>query len=116
MQYDMVVYPMFRQDAGLAGRFAVSNCGRDFGECYVIVSAAGNDLLVANGKGRTFQNPKKKNRRHLNISRRTVPDIELLSKGEPVSSNLKLASYIKDYSARGRDPSTSLGMTKREDR
>ena len=88
---------MFSKDAGLAGFFAVSKAGHDAGECYVIDSAAGNDVYVANGKNRTLQNPKKKNRAHLFITKQAVPDIELLLKGEPISSNLKLASFIKNF-------------------
>ena len=88
---------MFRQDAGLAGFFAYSKTGHDAGECYVIVSAAGNDLYLANGKNRTIQEPKKKNRVHLFVTKQAVPDVNLLIKGEPVSSNLKLAGYIKNF-------------------
>ena len=93
---------MFRQDAGLAGFFAISKAGHDAGECYVIVSAAGNDLFVANGKNRTIQKPKKKNRVHLFVTKQAVPDIGLLLKGEPVSSNLKLARYIYNYKREAR--------------
>ena len=92
---------MFRQGADLVGFFAVSKCGHDAGECYVIISAAGNDLRVANGKNKTIQKPKKKRRVHLFVTKQAVPDIELLLKGEPVSSNLKLAGYIKNYKSEG---------------
>jgi len=88
---------MFRQDAGLEGHFAISKAGHDAGECYVIVSAAGSDVMVANGKNRTIQNPKKKNRVHLFVTKQAVPDINLLTKGTPESSNLKLARYIKNF-------------------
>jgi len=88
---------MFRQDADLVGFFAISKCGHDAGEYYVIISAAGNDLHVANGKNRTIQRPKKKNRVHLFVTKQAVPDINLLLKGEPVSSNLRLAGYISNY-------------------
>jgi ribosomal protein L14E/L6E/L27E len=88
---------MFRQDADLMGKFVISKAGHDVGECYVIVCAAGNDLQLANGKNRTIQKPKPKNRKHLSVTKRAVPDIELLLKGEPVSSNLKLAGLIKNF-------------------
>jgi len=88
---------MFRQDAGLEGHFAISKAGHDAGECYVIVSAAGNFVMLANGKNRSLQKPKKKNRVHLFVTKQAVPDIKLLIKGEPVSSNLKLAGYIKNF-------------------
>ena len=84
-------------DADLVGRFAVSKCGHDAGEGYVIVSAAGNYCWVANGKNRTLVNPKKKNRVHLFVTKHAVPDIKLLVKGEPVSSNLALARHIKNF-------------------
>jgi len=88
---------MFRQDADLTGRFVISKAGHDAGECYVIVCAAGNDLMLANGKKRTIQAPKKKNRKHLSVTKRAVPDIDSLLKGEPVSSNLKLAHHLKNF-------------------
>ena len=102
---------MFRQGADLVGYFAESCAGHDVGECYVIVSAAGNYLQLANGKNRTIQKPKKKNRAHLFVTKQAVPDFELLVKGEKVSSNLKVAGFIKNYSARVRDSSAALGMT-----
>ena len=88
---------MFRQDADLVGHFATSKAGHDVGECYVIVSAAGSFYQVANGKNRTIQKPKKKNIMHLSVSKRAVPDIKLLLKGEKISSNQKLAGYIKNF-------------------
>jgi len=88
---------MFRRGADMVGHFAISKAGHDAGECYVIVSAAGSDLHVANGQNRTIQAPKKKNHMHLDVSKQAVPDIKLLLKGEKVSSNLKLASYIKNF-------------------
>jgi len=88
---------MFSRDEDSVGYFAISKCGHDAGEGYVIVSAAGNSYMVANGKNRTIQNPKKKNRMHLFVTKQAVPDIELLVKGEPVSSNLRLAGYIKNF-------------------
>jgi len=91
---------MFRRDADLIGCFATSKCGHDAGECYVIVSAAGNMLHVANGKNRPIHKPKKKNRVHLFVTRQAVPGIRLLLNGEPISSNLKLAGHISDYKKR----------------
>ena len=87
---------MFRQDEDLTGFLVISKCGHDAGESYVVVSAAGNDLRVANGKNRTIQGPKKKNRVHLFVTKQTVPGIKSLLQGEPVSSNLKLAEFIKN--------------------
>ena len=92
----MIYYSMFRQDEDLTGVLVISKCGRDAGESYVVVSAAGNNLLVANGKNRKILSPKKKNRVHLFVTKQVVPDVKLLLQGEPVSSNLKLAEFIKN--------------------
>lgn len=97
MQKGVIHYPMFRQDEDLAGHFAISKCGHDAGEGYVIISAAGDDLRVANGRNRTIQNPKRKNRAHLYVSKQVVPGIKLLLSGEPVHSNFKLAGYIREF-------------------
>jgi ribosomal protein L14E/L6E/L27E len=101
---------MFSLGKDLVGLFAVSKSGHDAGEVYVIVSAAGNFVNVANGKNRTIQKPKKKNRGHLAITRQSVPDIQLLIKGEPVSSNLKLAGAIKKYLREQKDPSPRVAQ------
>jgi len=89
---------MFRQvDADLTGKFVISKAGHDAGECYVVVSAAGNYLFIANGKNRTIQKPKKKNRVHLFVTKQAVPDIGLLLKEKPEAGNTRLASYIKTF-------------------
>jgi len=83
--------------SGHVGRFVISKRGHDRGGVYVVVCAAGNNYLVANGLNRTIQNPKKKNPLHLEITSRSVPDIDGLLGGERVCCNLKLARHIKEF-------------------
>lgn len=79
---------MFRLGGDCVGLFCISKCGHDAGECYIIVSAAGNFVNVANGKNRTIKNPKRKNPNHLFITRARAEDFEKLT-------DLRLAELIK---------------------
>ena len=47
------------------GDIVCSLAGRDRGETFLVVGEMGRFVLLADGKGRTCQSPKKKNRRHL---------------------------------------------------
>lgn len=47
------------------GIIVKSNAGRDFGEYFVVVGYNSESVLVANGKTRKIENPKKKNVKHL---------------------------------------------------
>ncbi len=51
---------------GLVGMVVTSQAGRDAGDRYVVVGAAGADMvLVADGRRRGTDRPKKKNVKHL---------------------------------------------------
>ena len=93
----VVQYMMFRRGGECVGFFVISKCGHDAGDVYIIVSAAGDFVYVANGKNRTIQNPKKKNPTHLDITKIQVPFFARLLELEPVSANLKLAKHIKEF-------------------
>ncbi len=49
----------------IIGTAVRSVAGHDNGTYYIVVGAAENDLLVANGKERTIVSPKRKNKKHL---------------------------------------------------
>lgn len=54
--------------AELLGMVVTSRAGRDAGDRYVVVAAAGRDMvLVANGQRRGNERPKKKNVKHLTV-------------------------------------------------
>ncbi len=53
------------------GMFARSLAGHDKGRLYVVLERTGDSLLLADGKIRTVDRPKKKKRRHLQ------PDFEI---------------------------------------
>jgi ribosomal protein L14E/L6E/L27E len=47
------------------GMLVCSTAGHDKGEYYIVVGTAERELYVANGKERTCDSPKKKNKKHL---------------------------------------------------
>jgi ribosomal protein L14E/L6E/L27E len=55
------------KDVGLkVGQLVCSTLGRDKGKIYLVIGTTdANRVLVADGKVRTFKNPKKKNIKHL---------------------------------------------------
>ena len=51
----------------IVGGVAQSAAGRDKGRMYLIVGMQGDKLLLADGKYRTAENPKIKNRKHVRL-------------------------------------------------
>ena len=58
----------------LTGRVVISSAGHDKGRFMLVVGADGGRLLVADGKERKLEHPKKKNTKHV---RATSSSIEL---------------------------------------
>jgi ribosomal protein L14E/L6E/L27E len=55
---------------GFVGNFAVSKCGHDKGMVYIIIGITDDKfVLVANGENRPLDRPKRKNIRHLFITK-----------------------------------------------
>ena len=42
-----------------------ATAGRDLGKCFFVISAENEYLLLANGKDRTLEKPKRKKRKHV---------------------------------------------------
>lgn len=47
--------------------YAISRAGRDKGNIYIIISETAEYLYVADGKSRTADKPKRKNKKHIQI-------------------------------------------------
>ena len=93
-------------DNALIGRICISKAGHDKGEIYLIVSVIDHQHVgVADGKVRQIAEPKRKNLKHLWLTKSSVVEIERLLHGEAVSSNLKLDSIIKalKFDVNGRE-------------
>ncbi|HHT05486.1 MAG TPA: RNA-binding protein [Hydrogenispora sp.] len=69
------------------GQKVISTRGRDAGGTFLIVGLLNEDyVLVADGRKRSMERPKKKNRKHLSLTLQVDAAIaEKLSAGKPVS-------------------------------
>ena len=70
------------------GTVVLATAGRDQEGLFFVVGQSGNDLLLANGKRRTFQHPKRKSVKHLcpvEMNGFDHPVIGKLKQGTPVS-------------------------------
>lgn len=68
------------------GHIVISAAGRDAGHAYVVLGwYKPQTLLVADGRGRKFASPKKKNVKHIKIHSIANKITDTLAKGEPVT-------------------------------
>ncbi|MCL2846301.1 MAG: KOW domain-containing RNA-binding protein [Firmicutes bacterium] len=80
---------------GFVGTICISRAGHDKGMFYLIVRELDkNHVGVANGRNRTMAKPKRKNIRHLYVTRARVEEVERLLNHEPVGGNLKLVAIL----------------------
>ncbi len=61
----------------IIGRFAVSTAGKDAGIVYVIVAEDDMYLYLSDGKFHPPDNPKRKNRKHIQLMHEMVPELLL---------------------------------------
>lgn len=91
------------QHNDLVGKIAYSKAGRDKDKCYVIIKIINDDyVLVADGRIKTVEKPKKKRIKHLNVTNEVAEDIKklILSQDKNVDSSiknlLKLRGIVKE--------------------
>ena len=81
-----------KMDENIVGMLAASKAGHDRDSVYVIIRVDGEYIYVADGEGRTTKNPKRKNRKHIQLIRK---------KSLPGSDNgfedLDIKRIIKEY-------------------
>jgi hypothetical protein len=76
---------------GLVGMVVTSRAGRDAGDRYVVVGAAGAEMvLVADGRRRGAERPKKKNVKHLIVH----------GPAQPLASRLRAGGAVSDEELR----------------
>lgn len=84
-----------KDEETLIGRIAQSVSGRDKGTVYVITGHQdGINVFVCDGKKRTVSRPKRKNIRHLLISKEKVPD-EYIEKGNINADDAQISAFIE---------------------
>ncbi|MDR2888623.1 MAG: KOW domain-containing RNA-binding protein [Lachnospiraceae bacterium] len=54
------------------GQLAISRSGHDKGDIFIIIAETDEYLYVADGRSRTIDKPKRKNKKHLQIINKTV--------------------------------------------
>lgn len=59
----------------MIGMFAISRAGHDKDTLYIIVDETSEYVYVVDGKYKTLDNPKKKNKKHIQIIKKTSDDI-----------------------------------------
>lgn len=57
------------------GRIVKSKAGHDREEFFVVIATLGEFAMIADGKHRKLQNPKKKNKKHLAPTKELVDEI-----------------------------------------
>lgn len=77
------------------GGAAQSLAGRDRGRLYLIVGIAEGELLLADGKYRKLQDPKRKNAKHVRLLPSFHPQIaERIAQGKDENSEIRAALLL----------------------
>ena len=71
----------------MVGYLARSTAGHDKGTLYIIIEETEQSVLVADGRLKTIEKPKRKNKKH----------IQLIKIKNPIDSNEAIKHSIKDY-------------------
>lgn len=58
----------------LTGMFAFSKAGHDKSNIYIIIEETDTHVFLADGRTRTIERPKKKNRRHIQLMKRGIDE------------------------------------------
>lgn len=80
---------------------AISKSGHDKGSIYVIVKEEANVYYVADGKLKTVEKPKKKNKKHIQIIRKLPEEVTALFNQKEKFRNEEIKRAIKFYCKSG---------------
>ncbi len=84
------------------GSFAVPKAGHDRGKPYVVVGYEEGKYLLADGKIRTMEKPRRKQRKHLEFIHAQDDLRKLFSEGEGPVRNEEIKRAVRLFSAGGR--------------
>jgi len=77
----------------------ISKNGRDAGKRFIVVSVENEYSLIADGKGRRYEKPKRKKNKHLELEDKADSQItKRLQDGEKVT-NSEIRRYLAGYAA-----------------
>ena len=80
----------------MVGLLAMSKAGHDKGALYVIIREEGEYVYVADGRIRTSDRPKKKNRKHVQIIKK-----KQITEPESGLDDIMIRKIIKEYQEEG---------------
>lgn len=86
-----------------AGCLATSLAGHDKGHIYIIVKEENEYVYLSDGKIRTINNPKKKNKKHIQINKKYKENIALITNENEEIVNVTIRTAIKTYLAGNAD-------------
>ncbi len=73
----------------MVGMLATAKAGHDKNQLYIIIEETDDSVWLADGKYKTLQHPKRKNKKHIQIWKKQTPEHEAVREkligGEPVS-------------------------------
>lgn len=79
------------------GQVVISKQGRDNGTVYVVLKMDASYCYVADGRKTTYQRPKKKNEKHLQVTHWISAEIkEALALGK-APTDAEIRGYLNDY-------------------
>ena len=85
----------------------ISLNGRDCGKRFIVVEVDGDYSLIADGKARRYEKPKRKKNKHLKLEDKADDFItDKLLEGEKVTNN-EIRRFLASYAAEGRDECTA---------
>ena len=79
-------------EENIVGMLATSKAGHDKNSVYVIIREEGEYIYVADGRGRTIERPKRKNKKHMQLIKK-----KKLPKSENGFDDLEIKKVIKEY-------------------
>ena len=66
---------VIHMNAGMTGMLATSKTGHDKDTVYIIVKEENEYVYVSDGRLKTLENPKKKNKKHIQIIKKEADDM-----------------------------------------
>lgn len=80
----------------MLGMFAVSKAGHDQGQMYVVLKEEGDSVLLADGRLKTVESPKKKNKKHIHLVKTGLDeDLVIKIKNQQPINNEEIKAAIK---------------------
>ena len=81
----------------MTGMLASSKTGRDKDAVYIIIKEEQEYVYLANGLNRRLSNPKKKNKRHIQIIKKMIDPAFAKRIYEGSADDLEIRMYIKNW-------------------